>query len=66
MKIFFIATSFYIVYLMKFKFKATWEPSLDTFKIQYLIVPCLILALIFNYEFSVMEVSLLIYLILIV
>ena len=56
MKIFFIATSFYIVYLMKFKFKATWEPSLDTFKIEYLIVPCAVLALIFNYEFSFMEV----------
>jgi len=56
MKIFFICTSFYIVYLMKFKFKATWEPSLDTFKIEYLIVPSFVLALIFNYEFSFMEI----------
>jgi len=56
MKIFFISTSIYICYLMKFKFKATWEPSLDTFKIEYLIIPCFVLALIFNYEFSFMEI----------
>jgi len=41
---------------MKFKFKATWEPSLDTFKIEYLLIPCFILALIFNYEFSFIEI----------
>ncbi|ORX50071.1 ER lumen protein retaining receptor [Piromyces finnis] len=56
MKIFFISTSIYICYLMKFKFKATWEPSLDTFKIEYLIIPSFVLALIFNYEFSIMEI----------
>jgi len=56
MKIFFICTSIYICYLMKYKFKATWEPSLDTFKIEYLLVPCFVLALIFNYEFSFMEI----------
>lgn len=58
MKIFFISSAIYIVYLMKVKYQATWQPSLDTFKIEYLVVPSAVLALIFNHRFTVMEVSL--------
>ncbi|KAF9302933.1 endoplasmic reticulum retention protein [Mortierella antarctica] len=56
MKIFFIATSLYIVYLMKIKFKATNDPRLDTFQVQYVIGGCALLALVANYEFTVQEI----------
>ncbi|ORX88009.1 ER lumen protein retaining receptor [Anaeromyces robustus] len=56
MKIFFISTAIYIVYLMKFKYQATWQPSLDTFKIEFLVIPAAILALIFNHKFTFMEI----------
>lgn len=49
MKIFFIGTSFYILYLMKVKFRATWDPNLDTFRVEYLIAPCALMCLLFNY-----------------
>ncbi|KAG6381972.1 ER lumen protein retaining receptor-domain-containing protein [Boletus reticuloceps] len=56
MKIFFIASSCYILYLMKNRFRPTHDPSVDTFKIQYLLGPCFLLSLIFNYRFSLTEV----------
>ncbi|KIL00888.1 hypothetical protein PAXRUDRAFT_821225 [Paxillus rubicundulus Ve08.2h10] len=56
MKIFFIASSCYILYLMKYRFRPTHDPSLDTFKIEYLLGPCFVLALIFNYHFELAEV----------
>nr|CAG8650055.1 14655_t:CDS:2 [Entrophospora candida] len=56
MKIFFIATSIYILYLMKYKFRATYDPSLDTFRIEFLLGPSLILALLLNYCFIFLEI----------
>ncbi|RXW12370.1 hypothetical protein EST38_g13484 [Candolleomyces aberdarensis] len=56
MKVFFIASSGYILYLMKIKYRPTHDPSIDTFKVEYLVAPSLILGLIFNYNFSVTEV----------
>lgn len=56
MKLFFIASSAYIVYLMHFKYKPTQDPAIDTFKVEYLLGPCALLALIFNYKFTVVEV----------
>ncbi|KAG8221260.1 legume-like lectin family-domain-containing protein, partial [Butyriboletus roseoflavus] len=56
MKVFFIASSCYILYLMKSRFRPTHDPSIDTFKIEYLLGPCLFLALIFNYNFSLTEI----------
>lgn len=57
MKIFFIGSSLYILYLMKVKFKATYDSNLDTFRIEYLLGGSLILALALPYEYTVMEVS---------
>lgn len=57
MKIFFIASSIYILYLMKYKFRATYDPILDTFRIEFLLGGSVILALIFNYDFIPMEVN---------
>ncbi|PPR00081.1 hypothetical protein CVT24_008983 [Panaeolus cyanescens] len=56
MKIFFIASSAYILYLMKIKYRPTNDPSIDTFKVEYLVAPCLILALLFHYSFTFTEI----------
>ncbi|CAJ0645183.1 12068_t:CDS:2 [Entrophospora sp. SA101] len=41
---------------MKAKFRATYDPNLDTFRIEYLLGASLILGLIFNYYFTFTEV----------
>ncbi|KAF9073530.1 ER lumen protein retaining receptor-domain-containing protein [Rhodocollybia butyracea] len=56
MKIFFIGSSCYILYLMKYRYRPTNDPSIDTFRLEYLLGPCVILALVFNYHFWVTEV----------
>jgi len=56
MKLFFIASSVYILYLMKFKFRPTHDPSIDTFKIEYILAPCFVLGLLFNYRFTPTEI----------
>ncbi|KAH9485653.1 ER lumen protein-retaining receptor [Psilocybe cubensis] len=55
MKLFFITSSCYILYLMKFKYRPTHDPSIDTFKIEYLIGPSVLFALLFHYHFWVSE-----------
>ena len=37
-------------------FRPTNDPSIDTFKIEYLLGPCIIFALIFNYKFTFSEI----------
>ncbi|KAF7798976.1 hypothetical protein EIP86_010205 [Pleurotus ostreatoroseus] len=56
MKVFFIASSVYILYLMKFKFRPTQDPSIDTFRVEYLLGPAVVLSLLFNYKFSFTEI----------
>jgi len=56
MKIFFLVSSFGTIYLMWFKFKATYDRNHDTFRIELLIVPAVVLSLLINHEFTVMEV----------
>ncbi|KIP03715.1 hypothetical protein PHLGIDRAFT_110488 [Phlebiopsis gigantea 11061_1 CR5-6] len=56
MKVFFIASSCYILYLMKYKFRPTHDPSIDTFRVEYLLGPCVLLGLLFNYRFKFTEV----------
>lgn len=52
MKLFFLATSWHICYLMRSKspWKATYDRENDTFRIRYLVIPCAVLALIFHRE----------------
>ena len=57
MKIFFLVSSWGTVYLMYVKFKATYDSNHDTFRVEFLVLPCTLLALLLNHEFSVMEVS---------
>ncbi|KAJ3534261.1 hypothetical protein NM688_g7163 [Phlebia brevispora] len=56
MKVFFIASSVYILYLMKYKFRPTQDPSIDTFRVEYLVGPAVLLSLIFNYKFTFKEI----------
>jgi len=56
MKLFFLVSSLGTVYLMYVKFKATYDHNHDTFRIEFLLGPAVLLALLLNHEFSVMEV----------
>ncbi|XP_018323705.2 ER lumen protein-retaining receptor, partial [Agrilus planipennis] len=56
MKWMFLTTSFATIYLIYFKFRATYDKNHDTFRIEFLIIPSLILALLINHEFTVFEV----------
>ncbi|XP_013784324.1 ER lumen protein-retaining receptor-like [Limulus polyphemus] len=56
MKVFFVATSYATIYLIYNKFKATYDRNHDTFRIEFLLVPVVILGLLVNHEFSLVEV----------
>lgn len=56
MKIFFIASSLYILYLMKVPFKPTNDPNIDTFRIEYLLGFSGILSFLFHYHLSLFEI----------
>eukprot|EP01147_Barroeca_monosierra_P010394 gene10394-2526_t len=56
MKLLFISVSVATVYLIYFKFKATYDGNHDTFRMEFVIVPSLLLALIWNYDFSFLEI----------
>lgn len=57
MKLFFIGSSVYIVYLMLYKYKNTESQRIDNFRVEYLIGGSFFLALIFNYGYQFTEVS---------
>ncbi|KXS19880.1 ER lumen protein retaining receptor [Gonapodya prolifera JEL478] len=57
MKVFFIASAGWIVYAMAFRYKATWDSAKDSFRFEILLAGATILALIFKYEFTMLEVS---------
>jgi ER lumen protein retaining receptor len=57
-QIFFIASSAWVCYVMKMKYPTTWDPALDTFRVEFLLGPSLLLSLIFNYAFTFSEVRL--------
>lgn len=45
MKIFFITTQTMILHSMLVKYRATYNPKLDNFRIEWVVVPCLVLAI---------------------
>lgn len=57
MKILFVSASCATVYLIFQKFKPTYDGNHDTFRVEFAVVPAIVLALIFNYEFTVLEVA---------
>ncbi|KAI8900290.1 ER lumen protein retaining receptor-domain-containing protein [Globomyces pollinis-pini] len=52
MKMIYIAISIFVVVLMKTQLKTSWDPKLDTFRIEFLLVPCAILAALVHYNGS--------------
>jgi ER lumen protein retaining receptor len=56
MKIIYLVSTFFTLYLIYRKFRATYDRNHDTFRIEFLILPSAVLALIWNFEFSVLEV----------
>ncbi|CAH8666408.1 unnamed protein product [Schistosoma rodhaini] len=54
-KIIFIFSSYATLYLIYFRFKATHDGNHDTFRLEFLFVPCALLALIVNHRFQVVE-----------
>ncbi|XP_051171561.1 ER lumen protein-retaining receptor [Leptopilina boulardi] len=56
MKVIFIAASGATVFLIYIKFKATYDHNHDTFRIEFLVLPALVLALAINHSFSFVEV----------
>lgn len=57
MKLVFIIASCATVYLIYVKFRATYDHNHDTFRIEFLLIPCLVLALLIHHDFTVLEVS---------
>jgi ER lumen protein retaining receptor len=59
MKIVFLGSSFAIIYYMKYHkvVKVTYDKDQDTFRYQFLVIPCLVLAMLINERFEFMEVG---------
>lgn len=57
MKLVFIAASYATCYFIYMKFKATYDHNHDTFRVEFLMVPAVILSLLINHDFTVLEVS---------
>lgn len=56
MKLFFLVSSIATVYLIFFKFRATYDRNHDTFRIEFLLIPTFIISLLINHEFAVLEI----------
>jgi len=56
MKVFFLVASYGTVYLMFVKFKATYNHNHDNFRIEFLLLPTAVLALLVNHDFTPLEV----------
>ena len=55
-KLLFLGSSAYTVYLMHVELRPTQDPSLDTFKVEYLLAGSAVLALLFPAEYTVLEI----------
>ncbi|ODV91825.1 hypothetical protein CANCADRAFT_76607 [Tortispora caseinolytica NRRL Y-17796] len=56
MKIFFVTSTIYILYLMRVQYKPSHDPNIDTFRIEYIIAPSAVLALIINHGYTLYEI----------
>ncbi|KAJ2002117.1 endoplasmic reticulum retention protein [Coemansia thaxteri] len=56
MKLFFLSSSAYIVFLMLGSLKPTYDKALDTFRVEYLLVGAAAFALLFPHKYTVLEV----------
>ncbi|EYB99589.1 hypothetical protein Y032_0121g1023 [Ancylostoma ceylanicum] len=56
MKVFFIISSYGTLYLMLVKFRPTYEKESDSFRVEFLLIPCVLLSFLINHEFTPMEI----------
>lgn len=56
MKVVFVGASVATVFLMFVKFRATYDRNHDSFRVEFLLIPTVILALVVNHDFTVLEV----------
>ncbi|MEE6483088.1 hypothetical protein FKM82_013427 [Ascaphus truei] len=56
MKVVYMASSYATVWMIYNKFKATYDGNHDTFRVEFLIVPTVILAFLVNHDFMPLEV----------
>lgn len=56
MKIFYLISSFGTCYLIFLKFKATYNRNNDTFRIEFILLPVVLLSLLINHEYSIVEI----------
>lgn len=56
MKLFYIISTGAIIYLITKQYSATYDREHDNFKLYFLIIPCAILALLINDEFTLFEI----------
>merc|ERR1712192_190138 len=56
MKVFFIVSAAATVYLMYVKFRATYDGNHDSFRVEFLLAPVAILALVLNNDFTPMDI----------
>ncbi|VDL69733.1 unnamed protein product [Nippostrongylus brasiliensis] len=50
MKVFFIISSYGTLYLMLVKFRPTYEKESDSFRVELLLIPCVLLSLLINHD----------------
>ncbi|KAI4869139.1 putative HDEL sequence binding protein [Hypoxylon rubiginosum] len=55
-KILFISSQSYVIYLMTTKYKPTYDPNLDTFRIQYLLGGAAVLGVLMPYKYTMSEI----------
>ncbi|KAK7420590.1 endoplasmic reticulum retention protein [Neonectria magnoliae] len=55
-KVLFLGSQGYIIYLMTNAYKPTNDPNVDTFRVQYLLIGAVVLAVIFPYEYTIREI----------
>ena len=56
MKVIYLLASGATCFLIYFKFRATYDRNHDSFRFEFLIIPCVLMALVINHEFSIFEV----------
>lgn len=56
MKLFYLISTGSLIYLIRTKYRMSYDREHDSFRIMYLIIPSFILALLFNDEYTIVEV----------
>jgi len=56
MKVIFLAASYATLYLMYLRFKATYDHNHDTFRVEFLLIPTVLLSLLINHDFAPLEI----------